>query len=79
MSVVIRAIECFVMAIFYGLLPIAIGFALGYITRRKRCMDKYEYLKSLILQLYNEGKISDFEKNLLLTAVDELKEQEDKK
>lgn len=78
MNIVIRAIECFVMAIFYGLLPVAIGFALGYITRRKQCMDKHEYLKTLILRLFDEGKISDFEKNLLLTAVDELKEQEDK-
>ena len=33
MSVLIRAIECFVEAAFWGLLPFGIGFALGRITK----------------------------------------------
>lgn len=33
MSVLIRAAECFVLAVFYGLLPACIGFALGWICR----------------------------------------------
>jgi hypothetical protein len=40
MSVLIRAIECFVMAIFYGLLPIGLGFALGRITKKEDNHDK---------------------------------------
>ena len=33
MSVLIRAIECFVGAVFWGLLPFALGFVLGRITK----------------------------------------------
>ena len=36
MSVLIRAIECFVLAVVFGLLPIGIGFALGWIMRGKK-------------------------------------------
>ena len=36
MSVLIRAIECFVAAVFWGLAPIALGFALGWIMRGEK-------------------------------------------
>ena len=36
MSVLIGAIECFVSAIFFGILPIAIGFVLGWIMRGEK-------------------------------------------
>lgn len=36
MSVLARAIECFVLALFYGLLPVGIGFALGWIMRGEK-------------------------------------------
>jgi hypothetical protein len=75
MSVLFTAIKCFVLAIFYGLLPMALGFGIGWVMKGEQ-MDKHEYLKSLILQMFDEGKISDFEKKLLLTAVDELKKNE---
>lgn len=31
--IVLRAIECFVGAVFFGLAPVAIGFILGRITK----------------------------------------------
>ena len=33
MSVLIKAIECFIGALFWGLLPFGVGFALGRITK----------------------------------------------
>lgn len=36
MSVLIRAIECFVAAVVFGLLPVAIGFVLGWIMRGEK-------------------------------------------
>ena len=36
MSVLIKAFECFVLAVIFGLLPVAIGFALGWIMRGER-------------------------------------------
>ena len=36
MSVLIRAIECFVLAVVFGLLPMGIGFVLGWIMRGKK-------------------------------------------
>lgn len=36
MSVLIRAIECFVAAVVFGLLPIGLGFALGWIMRGEK-------------------------------------------
>ena len=35
MSVLIRAIECFVLAVFWGILPIALGFIMGWICRKE--------------------------------------------
>lgn len=35
MSVLIRAIECFVLAVVFGLLPFGIGFVLGRITKKE--------------------------------------------
>ena len=35
-DIVVRAIECFVGAVFIALAPIAIGFALGWIMRGER-------------------------------------------
>ena len=36
MNVLARAIECFVLAVFCGLLPVAVGFALGWIARGEK-------------------------------------------
>lgn len=36
MNVIIHAIECFVAAVIFGLLPVAIGFALGWIMRGEK-------------------------------------------
>ena len=36
MSVLFRAIECFVMAVVFGVLPTGIGFALGWIARGEK-------------------------------------------
>lgn len=36
MSVLIRAIGCFVSAVVFGILPAAIGFALGWIMRGEK-------------------------------------------
>ena len=36
MTVLARAIECFVLAVFAGLLPFAIGFMLGWVVRGER-------------------------------------------
>lgn len=76
MSVAIRAMECFVSAIVFGIAPIAFGFILGWIMRKEKY---YEYLKALIIRLDNEGKLLDGEKEKLLKAVDELKEESDGK
>lgn len=40
MSVLIRAIECFVLAVVFGLLPVGIGFMLGRITKKEDKDDK---------------------------------------
>ena len=40
MSALIRAIECFVLAVVFGLLPVGIGFALGRITKKEDNHDK---------------------------------------
>ena len=40
MSVLIRAIECFVLAVVFGLLPVGIGFVLGRITKKEDNDDK---------------------------------------
>lgn len=69
MSVLIRAIECFVLAVVFGLLPVGIGFALGWNMKKEKL---YEYLKSLIIRLDDEGKLLDGEKEKLLKAVDEI-------
>lgn len=69
MSVAIRAIECFIQAVFYGLLPFALGYALGRIMKNYKFI---EYLKALIIRLDEEGKLLEGEKEMLLKAVDEL-------
>lgn len=33
MNVLVRAIECFILAVVFGLLPFAIGFMLGWVVR----------------------------------------------
>lgn len=40
MSVLIKAIECFILAVVFGLLPVGIGFALGRITKKEDNHDK---------------------------------------
>lgn len=40
MSVFIRAIECFVLAVVFGLLPVGIGFALGRIAKKEDNHDE---------------------------------------
>ena len=40
MSVLIKAIECFVLAVVFGLLPVGIGFVLGRITKKEDKDDK---------------------------------------
>jgi hypothetical protein len=40
MSVLIRAIECFVLAVVFGLLPVGIGFMLGRITKKEDNHDE---------------------------------------
>lgn len=40
MSVLIRAFECFVLAVFFGLLPFGIGFVLGRIIKLDRTLDR---------------------------------------
>jgi hypothetical protein len=69
MSVLIRAIGCFIQAVFYGLLPFALGYALGRIMRNYKFI---EYLKALIIRLDEEGKLLEGEKEMLLKAVEEL-------
>jgi len=32
-SIVLKAAECFILAVVFGLLPIGMGFALGWICR----------------------------------------------
>lgn len=36
MSVLIKAIECFIGALFWGVLPFGIGFVLGRITKKDK-------------------------------------------
>lgn len=69
MSVAIRAIGCFIQAVFFGLLPFVLGYALGRIMRNYKFI---EYLKALIIRLDEEGKLLEGEKEMLLKAVDEL-------
>jgi hypothetical protein len=69
MSVLIRAIGCFIQAVFYGLLPFALGYALGRVMRNYKFI---EYLKALIIRLDEEGKLLEGEKEMLLKAVEEL-------
>ena len=40
MSVLIKAIECFVLAVVFGLLPVGIGVVLGRITKKEDKDDK---------------------------------------
>ena len=72
MSVLISAVGCFVLAVFFGLLPAILGFILGWIMRNNKFI---EYLKALIIRLDDEGKLLPGEKEKLLQAVDELKEE----
>ena len=69
MSVAIRAIGCFIQAVFYGLLPFALGYALGRIMKNYKFI---EYLKALIIRLDEEGKLLEGEREMLLKAVEEL-------
>lgn len=69
MSVAIRAIGCFIQAVFFGLLPFTLGYALGRIMRNYKFI---EYLKALIIRLDEEGKLLEGEKEMLLKAVEEL-------
>ncbi len=82
MSVAIRAIGCFICAVFWGLLPFAIGYWLGWIMCKKEKQDKFTenawHLKNVIIRLYIEGKISDTEKAILDKAVSELLEEHKK-
>ena len=36
MTVLARAIECFILAVAFGLFPFGIGFTIGWITRGER-------------------------------------------
>lgn len=40
MSVLIKAIECFILAVVFGLLPVGIGFMLGRITKKEDKNDE---------------------------------------
>lgn len=40
MSVLTKAIECFVLAVVFGLLPVGIGFMLGRIIKKEDENDK---------------------------------------
>ena len=40
MSVLTKAIECFIPAVVFGLLPVGIGFMLGRITKKEDNHDK---------------------------------------
>ena len=43
MNVAIRAIECFIQAVFFGLLPFVMGYVLGLImSKEKRRKNKME-------------------------------------
>lgn len=72
MSVLVHALEDFVLAVVFGLLPATLGFILGWIMRNNKFI---EYLKALIIRLDDEGKLLPGEKEKLLQAVDELKEE----
>ena len=72
MSVAIRAIGCFIQAVFYGLLPFALGYALGRIMKNYKFI---EYLKALIIRLDEEGKLLEGEREKLLKAVEELNDE----
>lgn len=69
MSVALRALAGGLGAVVISLAPVAIGFGLGWIMRKEKY---YEYLKSLIIRLDDEGKLLDGEKEKLLEAVDEI-------
>ena len=40
MSVLTKAIECFVLAVVFGLLPVGIGFMLGRVTKKEDNHDE---------------------------------------
>ena len=40
MGALIKAIECFILAVVFGLLPVGIGFMLGRITKKEDNHDK---------------------------------------
>lgn len=40
MSVLTKAIECFILAVVFGLLPVGIGFVLGRVTKKEDNHDK---------------------------------------
>lgn len=42
MSVLARAVECFILALVYGLLPVGIGFTLGWIMRGEKDAKREE-------------------------------------
>lgn len=71
MSVALRVLAGGLGAVVISLAPFAIGFVIGWIMKKEKL---YEYLKSLIIRLDNEGKLLDGEKEMLLKAVDEIKE-----
>lgn len=71
-SIISKAAECFILAAVFGLLPIFIGFVLGWIMNN---IKHIEHLKELIIQLDKEGKLLPGEKETLLKAVEELKEE----
>lgn len=74
MSIIIQGIKCFLLAVFWGVLPIVIGFVLGRVT-----MNKYDYLISLFERLREEGKITDAERERFIKAVNELREESEVK
>ena len=77
-DVIIRSMECFVLAVTFGLLPLILGFALGWIMRGEK-MGFYDYLEKLVLKLDEEGKLLDGEKEKLLESIKEIKESKDGK
>ena len=75
-DIILNALYCFTAAIFYPLLPMIIGFVLGWIMRGEK-MDFYKYLEKLIVKLDEEGKLLPGEKETLLKSVKELKEEKE--
>jgi len=74
MRIIIQGIKCFLLAVFWGVSPIALGFILGRVT-----MNKYDYLISLFERLREEGKITDAERERFIKAVNELREESEVK